>query len=153
MDDSPAALKAFEYLLDWIKPEDEVLLLTIARSVSSFKAISFIDSSAIDKLKQEVEAQLKELLRGYSQKLAMSGCRHSCLLGKGTVREAIVEEATFHEVDLIVLGRRQLSGIKRSLSGSNSTYVVEHAPCAVLVVKTELETEEKERKKAVLIQH
>lgn len=37
--------------------------------------------------------------------------------------------------DLIVIGRRRLTGLGKLLQGSVSNYVMHHAPCAVLVVQ------------------
>jgi nucleotide-binding universal stress UspA family protein len=42
------------------------------------------------------------------------------------------------KVDLLVLGRRGLSGIKKYLVGSTSRYVTENAKCNVLVVRVHL---------------
>ena len=39
------------------------------------------------------------------------------------------------EADLIIVGRRGLSGVSEMFLGSVSNYVVHHAPCSVLVVQ------------------
>lgn len=49
----------------------------------------------------------------------------------------IVRLAHIHHVDLIVIGNRGLTGMKRILEGSVSSQVVIDAPCSVLVVKPE----------------
>ncbi len=49
----------------------------------------------------------------------------------------IVRLAHIHQVDLIVIGNRGLTGMKRILEGSVSSQVVIDAPCSVLVVKPE----------------
>jgi nucleotide-binding universal stress UspA family protein len=53
----------------------------------------------------------------------------------GDPADVILETAKEKDVDLIVIGRRGLTGIKRFLMGSVSRKVVDHAPCSVLVVK------------------
>jgi nucleotide-binding universal stress UspA family protein len=50
-------------------------------------------------------------------------------------RPAIVAAATREAADLIVVGSQGRSGLQRLLLGSVSHYVVNHAPCSVLVVK------------------
>ncbi len=40
------------------------------------------------------------------------------------------------QADLIVIGRRGLSGLAEAFMGSVSNHVVHHAPCSVLVVQT-----------------
>lgn len=46
----------------------------------------------------------------------------------------IVEEASKQKADMIIIGRRGRSGLKRLLMGSVTAKVVGHAPCNVLVV-------------------
>ena len=52
-----------------------------------------------------------------------------------SIVEAIVQAAISHDIDLIVLGSRGLSGFKKLLIGSVSSAVVNHAHCSVLVVR------------------
>ncbi len=47
----------------------------------------------------------------------------------------IVAEAARFEADLIVMGARGLSAVRRLLLGSVSSEVVDHAPCPVLVAR------------------
>ena len=53
----------------------------------------------------------------------------------GDPAEEIVRLAHIHGCDLIVIGSRGLTGLKRILQGSVSSQVVADAPCSVLVVK------------------
>lgn len=53
----------------------------------------------------------------------------------GDPAEEIIRLANIHQADLIVLGNRGLTGLKRILQGSVSSQVVADAPCSVLVVK------------------
>jgi nucleotide-binding universal stress UspA family protein len=48
---------------------------------------------------------------------------------------SICEFAESEEIDLIVMGRRGLSGVNEFLVGSVSNYVLHHAPCSVLIDK------------------
>jgi nucleotide-binding universal stress UspA family protein len=48
--------------------------------------------------------------------------------------KAIVEEAEKNRADLIVMGRRGRTGLKRLLMGSVTAKVIGHSPCNVLVV-------------------
>ena len=49
--------------------------------------------------------------------------------------EAILEVANAQDADLIVVGSRGLSGVKRFLLGSVSSKVSEHANCSVMIVR------------------
>jgi nucleotide-binding universal stress UspA family protein len=57
------------------------------------------------------------------------------LLNMVSVAEAIVRYAEDKKVDLIVMGTRGRSGIKRFLIGSVADTVVTHAKCPVLITK------------------
>jgi nucleotide-binding universal stress UspA family protein len=46
-----------------------------------------------------------------------------------------VEYAEEHKIDLIVIGTKGLSGIKKMLLGSTASGVVTYAHCPVMVVK------------------
>ena len=49
--------------------------------------------------------------------------------------KSIVEYADRHKTDLIVIGTKGLSGIKKMLLGSTASGVVTYAHCPVMVVK------------------
>lgn len=53
----------------------------------------------------------------------------------GDPAEEIIRLANIYQADLIVIGSRGLTGVKRILQGSVSSQVVEDASCSVLVVK------------------
>jgi nucleotide-binding universal stress UspA family protein len=54
---------------------------------------------------------------------------------EGQPAEVIIDVANQEQADLIVIGSRGLTGIKRYLLGSVSTKVSEHAPCSVMIVR------------------
>jgi nucleotide-binding universal stress UspA family protein len=56
---------------------------------------------------------------------------------EGDPAEAILETANEVNADLIVVGNRGLSGIKRFLLGSVSHKVSEHASCNVMIVRAD----------------
>jgi len=53
----------------------------------------------------------------------------------GDPAEEIIRLANIYQADLIVIGSRGLTGVKRIIQGSVSSQVVENAHCSVLVVK------------------
>ncbi|MGA9940895.1 MAG: universal stress protein, partial [Nitrososphaeraceae archaeon] len=57
------------------------------------------------------------------------------LMDVGSVPKAIVEYAEKNNANLIVLGTRGISGIKRMLVGSTASEVVKYSHCPVMVVK------------------
>lgn len=57
------------------------------------------------------------------------------VLGVGSVVKEIVEYAEKHKIDLIVVGTRGMSGIKKVLLGSTASGVVTYSHCPVMVIK------------------
>lgn len=85
-----------------------------------------IDSEALPYLHIEKQMQSYQVkLPGESELEIVSG----------DPSEEIIRLANIYQADLIVIGSRGLTGVKRILQGSVSSQVVEDAPCSVLVVK------------------
>jgi nucleotide-binding universal stress UspA family protein len=82
----------------------------------------------------DVEARSKALAeaREYLEGRGVDGVY---IEGGGNPADVIVQEAEESKADLIVVGARGLSAVKRIALGSVSTNVVHHAPCDVLVVR------------------
>ncbi|KJU86082.1 universal stress protein [Candidatus Magnetobacterium bavaricum] len=53
--------------------------------------------------------------------------------------ESVVEEAVKHKSDVIVMGRRGNTGLKRLLLGSQTAKTIAYAPCKILVVPRDAE--------------
>lgn len=76
--------------------------------------------------------QLEKQLQSYQAQLP----RESALeIVTGDPAEEIIRLANIYNADLIVIGSRGLTGVKRIIQGSVSSQVVENAHCSVLVVK------------------
>ena len=54
---------------------------------------------------------------------------------EGEPAEVVIEVAQQHHADLIVVGDRGLTGLKRFLLGSVSSKLSHHAPCSVMIVR------------------
>jgi nucleotide-binding universal stress UspA family protein len=52
-----------------------------------------------------------------------------------SVTDAIIDYATKNKIDLIVIGTKGMTGLKRFLMGSVAQGVVQHAHCPVLLVR------------------
>jgi nucleotide-binding universal stress UspA family protein len=75
---------------------------------------------------------IEKQLQSYQESLSV----HSELeLVTGDPADEIIRLANIYQADLIVIGSRGLTGIKRIVQGSVSSQVVEEASCSVLVVK------------------
>ncbi len=76
--------------------------------------------------------QQLERLQTYQARLP---CKSELEIVTGDPAEEIVRLAHIHQVELIVMGSRGLTGMKRILQRSVSSEVVEEAHCSVFVIK------------------
>jgi nucleotide-binding universal stress UspA family protein len=106
-----------------------VLSHVVATNQSEVEVI--VDRSSAD-LERSPYAQIEQQLQLYQQGL---DCSSEVEIVMGDPAEEILRLAKIHHADLIVLGSRGLTGMKRILLGSVSSQIVEDAPCSVLVVK------------------
>ena len=82
-----------------------------------------------------------ERIQGEARELAESErVPLHCMIGKGSAGQRLVDYARESAVDLIVLGHRGKLPWHR-LVGSTADYVVDHAPCAVLIERPRFEDE------------
>ena len=77
--------------------------------------------------------QIERQLQAYQANLS---CNSELEIVSGDPAEEIIRLANIHQADLIVLGNRGLTGMKRILQGSVSSQVVAESPCSVMVVKS-----------------
>ena len=76
--------------------------------------------------------EVEKLLQSYQEMLP---CQSELEIVSGEPAQEIVRLANIYKVDLIAIGCRGLTGLKRILEGSVSAEVVAEAPCSVLVVR------------------
>lgn len=80
-----------------------------------------------------------DLLRSHSEVATSAGVYTECAQKPGSPGHMICETACTWDADLIVIGRRGLSGLSEVVLGSVSNYVIHHAPCSVLTVQSQVE--------------
>ena len=88
----------------------------------------------LDRARQEVRERSTELTERVGGWLREQGLTVETTVRDGEPGPAVIEEAREWGADLIVLGSRGHSGLRRLLEGSVSRYVVDHAPCPVEVI-------------------
>lgn len=57
------------------------------------------------------------------------------VVGRGETRDELVDYVESVNADMLILGSRDLSTLKRTFIGSTSDYCVHHCHCPVLIVK------------------
>ena len=65
------------------------------------------------------------------------GVEAECYARRGDPAEAILDVAEEQDADLIVVGSKGMHGSRRFLLGSVPDKVSHHAPCSVLIVRTD----------------
>jgi nucleotide-binding universal stress UspA family protein len=76
--------------------------------------------------------QIEKQLQDYQQQLP---CPSEIEIVIGEPVTEIIRLANIYHCELIAIGSRGLTGVKRIIQGSISSQVVDEAPCSVLVIK------------------
>jgi nucleotide-binding universal stress UspA family protein len=84
---------------------------------------------------QELVQEAEKLVARVADSLRSDGFTVESAVRQGDPRLEIVADATSFSADLIVVGSRGRTGIKRWIIGSVAEYVVRHAPCSVEVIR------------------
>jgi len=104
----------------------------VAISVIPFFS-DYISSAA--QLEEELSKNTRKLLEKVKGRIEKENIECETLVRiDEQPHEPIVQEARKRNVDLIVMGTRGMTGLKRVLMGSVAQKVIGHAPCPVMVV-------------------
>ena len=138
IDDSEEAALAAEKAVDLANGTDSELHLVHVGKLPIF-LMKKIDTIGFDRiLYEEIEREALEALWKLTWLVkAAGGPVAGAHLRVGVVAEEIVNLAKDLEADLIVMGSRGHSGIRRAVEGSISDAVVRRAHCPVMTVRTE----------------
>jgi nucleotide-binding universal stress UspA family protein len=83
--------------------------------------------------REDVEATLREA----AAEVEAAGVPVTTYAREGDPADAILDVAEERGADLVVVGNKGMTGAKRFLLGSVPNKVSHHAPCSVLVIRTE----------------
>lgn len=114
-----------------IKPSTKIILAHVIPSPDPDMDV------AVDKPHTSEELQYRHIEKQLQSYQAQLPGESSLEIVSGEPAVEIIRLAHIHHADLIVIGNRGLTGLKRILEGSVSSQVVADAPCSVLVVKPE----------------
>ncbi|MDD3169341.1 MAG: universal stress protein [Eubacteriales bacterium] len=92
-----------------------------------------------DKLTDSLRGNAEELLDSIIEELDLCDIKAEKEVLFGEPYEQILECAEKEQMDLIVMGNRGFSKIKRFFVGSVTQRVISEAPCPVLVIHTDVE--------------
>ena len=104
-------------------------------SLAAGRTAAFGDDKFADSLKENAE----ELLDSIIEDLDLCEIKAEKEVLFGEPHQMILDKAKEEKADLIVMGNRGFSKIKRFFVGSVTQRVISEAPCPVLVIHTESE--------------
>jgi nucleotide-binding universal stress UspA family protein len=126
-DGSPNSLRALEEALDVAKPDTRITVVAAAQPPAP------PDYDVPDGA-EDLEQREHELVDA-RRLLEEVGRDADVLAVTGAPADVLVEEAEQRGADLIVLGRRGLTGAERLVMGSVSSKVARTAGCSVLIAR------------------
>jgi nucleotide-binding universal stress UspA family protein len=131
IDDSEFAEQVLQAVGNFqLEPTTKVILAHVVTSgTSDFEMMLDRPHSQGDEVPYR---KVERLLQSYQEKLP---CESKLEIVSGEPAEEIVRLANIYQADVIAIGCRGLTGVKRILEGSVSSQVVADAHCSVFVVK------------------
>ncbi len=130
LDSSELSQRVIQVLQDLkIQPATKIILTHVMSSPEPDMDV------AVDRphtSEEQLYRHIEKQLQSYQADLP---CNSELEIVTGDPAVEIIRLAHIHRADLIVIGNRGLTGLKRILEGSVSSQVVTDAPCSVLVVK------------------
>ena len=88
------------------------------------------DDQALAAMQKELDA----FLEPFTRKTGTLSVKHQ-IKESPNIREAILDQISQSQADLVVLGTRGKSGLRELLIGTTAEKILQHAPCSILAVK------------------
>jgi nucleotide-binding universal stress UspA family protein len=132
LDDSEAARRALHHALDLAACCDAELYVVSVKKRGPTHAVIARNAEAGERFTSH------SFLRMHHEARKLAGARRVTLhtdVVPGHVAQVLVHAARAGAFDLVIIGHTDHSRLHSLLLGSIGTRVVEHAPCAVLVVR------------------
>lgn len=135
MDFLPSSLKAFEYALDLGRQANGC--------VTALHALEYMDEdepcehvdAGVRQYRQQVLDQARQRLHALATEHSQTWCAINEAVAIDRAYKAILQRASTHDTDLIVMGAQGRGGVDLMLYGSNTQHVVRAATCPVLTVR------------------
>lgn len=129
-DASESSKRAFKTALGLAaNGQAEILALTVVRAPRASELEGEVDAAL-----RETNGPLGKVVKWAKQQANVAGANCTFKKQLGHPAEAITRIAAKEKFDLIILGRRGHSRVRYWLVGSTTDRIVDHAPCAVLIV-------------------
>lgn len=140
VDDSPDSKAAAQFLQRIQFPAESVLYLLHVNPLDEWLRLGTSGRSLrmveqISRIRAEAATNMRIVLSQMEETFQSSGLAVHSLVTDGSPGAEILRTITEHHIDLVVLGTRGLSKISGFLLGSVSEWVLNEAPCSVLIVR------------------
>ncbi|WP_445400461.1 universal stress protein [Zobellella sp. An-6] len=122
--------QVLESALKLCHPEGRINLLYVNPARIHHVAAALLSNELLDNLEQVVRQQME----AFMESEIPEPHRGKLWVKRGVVYDSILAQARKHGVDLIIMPASR-PGAETYLLGSNSSKVVRHADCAVLVIR------------------
>ena len=138
LDASPHSEQALEFVTRMRWPAgSRVIVLSVLQPVAHAVSMPYDPTPIEVDVLAEQRRQLEELVSDAERRLRECGFSTEGRVLTGDPRETLVQEALATHADLIVAGSHGRTGIAKLMIGSVSSHLVTHAPCSVMVVKSD----------------
>jgi len=138
-DGSQTATKAVERAVELCGLSGARLLIVSAFSAVSERQLQAEAEDAPADVQWMIHAreEIGETLAAAAEIATNGGIEAETFARRGDPADAILDVAEEQHADLIVVGNRGMTGAKRFLLGSVPNRVSHHAPCSVLIIRTQ----------------
>lgn len=130
IDGSEQAEKALKEAIGTAKRNEAFLTVITVSDTNMFAA----DAHMVSYVLEQAEISSKTILKN-AEKIISDAVVYEAKVLVGNPKASIVEYAKEEKADLIIMGATGKGAFSRLLLGSTTAYVVNHAPCNVLVVR------------------
>jgi nucleotide-binding universal stress UspA family protein len=137
VDGSNPSLDASNYAIDLAKSNDAELIVIYIVSIVPSSQFEYDNIGRMKEIETEEKGKAEQVVDRVKQKAIENNvqAKTTVLVKYTSISKEIVEYAEKMGIDLIVVGNRGRTGIKRMLLGSVADEVVTYSHCPVLVVR------------------
>ena len=137
VDGSGISIKASKHAIDMAKKMDASLTVLYIFSPATYIDLGYANVGKLRKIasteKKHAQREVEKVKKKAMEKDVT--VKTDVLIKYTSVVKEILEYAESNKIDLIIMGSRGMTGIKKMLLGSVASRVVTYSQCPVLVVK------------------
>lgn len=135
IDGSEESKGVIDYAVHYANREEDAQIQFLHVIGTEERGRVFVEGYAVElpTVGEKVKQEFEDFVRAQIAKSGMSIPRMSLTVLPGIPYEQIVKFAEENDADVIMIGHRGLSNLKRFFLGSVAAKVVAHAPCSVYV--------------------